>query len=177
MELQPDAPVARPALPPHALRHIVFGSPFSDRGLDGSFVDPMVAQHLDCMLDDVTELLRAEHGDASRAFRQAEHELASVRAMPIACPHAVACKRGIVLYALWKEPDFRERFRETDPALLADLCDRVLPLAGPLFVSNLGQRPDAFVALCTTLALLWTDEALRIPLPVSSQTEECKACA
>ena len=116
-------------------------------------------------MDDVLELLRAEHGNDSRAFRQAEREIADVRQMPIDCPHAVACKRGIVLYALWKEHPFRERFTASDPALLADLCDRVLPLAGPLFVANLGQRPDAFVALCATLSLLWTDEPMRIPPP------------
>lgn len=158
-------PGTEPALPPNVLRHILFGSPFSDRGSGDPAVDPAVSQHLDCFLDDVIELLRAEHGNDSRAFRQAERELFDVRQMPIDCPHAVACKRGILLYALWKEEPFRERFRASDPALLADLCDRVLPLAGPPFVANLGQRPDAFVALCATLALLWTDEPMRMQLP------------
>jgi hypothetical protein len=170
-------PGTEPSLPPNVLRHILFGSPFSDRGASDTTVDPAVYQHLDCFLDDVLELLRVEHGNDSRAFRQAERELADVRQMPIDCPHAVACKRGILLYALWKEEPFRERFRASDPSLLADLCGRVLPLAGPLFVANLGQRPDAFVALCATLALLWTDEAMRIQLPDGGGGAEGVRCA
>lgn len=148
------------ALAPHTLRNLLFGSPFSDRGGGG---DPAVLQHLDCFLDEVVELLRAEHGDGSRAFRQAERELADVRRMPIHCPHAVACKRGILLYALWKEKEFGERFRASDAALVEDLCTRVLPVVGPAFVANLGQRPDTFVALCAVLSLMWSEEPLRTP--------------
>jgi hypothetical protein len=157
-------PPSNAALAPHTLRNLLFGSPFSDRGSGDSAVDPAVSQHLDCFLDQVVELLRDEHGDDSRAFRQAERELADVRQMPIDCPHAVACKRGIILYALWKEASFRERFRESDAMLLDDLCTRVLPVVGPAFVANLGQRPDTFVALCAVLTLMWSEEPLRTPV-------------
>lgn len=85
---------------------------------------------------------------------------------------AVACKRGILLFALWRDPAVADRFRVTDAALINDLQTRVLPLAGPLFLANLGQRPDAFVALCATMTALWPGEPFRIPRPVSSTDPE-----
>ena len=42
-----------------SLRRLLFGSPLSERSPDGR--DPAVA-HLDCVLRELIELLRAEHG-------------------------------------------------------------------------------------------------------------------
>ena len=159
-------------LPPNFLNHLIFGSPFSHRhggGSSDSLVDPISVQYLDMFLDEIVSILRAEHGCDSRAFRQAERELYDVRHMPVNCPHAIACKRGVVLYALWKEPCFKNRFAASDPELVRDLCDRVLPLIGPPFIANLAQRPDAFVALCATIATMWQGENIRINVPQSTQ--------
>ena len=150
-----------------SLRRLLFGSPLSDRADRG--YDPAI-EHLDGVVRELIEMLRAEHGEASRAFKQAERELGDVLAMEGAVDGraddaAVACKRGILLFALWRDPAVADRFRKTDAALVADLQTRVLPLAGPLFLANLGQRPDAFVALCATMTELWPGEPFRMPTP------------
>ena len=111
-----------PSLPPDTLKNLLFGSSFSDR-VNSS--DPVVCEYLDRFVDDLIEILRIEHGNESRAFRQAERELQDVRQMPVSCTHAVACKRGILLYALWKEPAFRERFKTSDHQLVSDLYNEV----------------------------------------------------
>jgi hypothetical protein len=153
-------------LPPDFFRDLIFGCPFSQRaeGHSEPSIDPVAVRNLNLFMDEVVSILREEHGSANRAFRQAERELYDIRHMPIDCPHAIACKRGVVLYALWKEPCFKERFLESDAALMNDLCNRILPIVVPIFVANLAQRPDAFVALCATLAIMWPGEQMRIPL-------------
>ena len=149
------------------LRALLFGSPMCGRADDARASTHAIGERLDALVDDVVELLRGEHTDASRAFRQAEREIAEIRAMPADDPHAVACKRGVVLFALWREPSFAARFSSSaadaaDAALLADLTARVLPLAAPSFLQNLGQRPDSFAALCATLCTLWPAEPLAL---------------
>jgi hypothetical protein len=148
-----------------SLRRLLFGSPLSERGPDGR--DPAIA-YLDCVLRELIELLRAEHGDDSRAFRQAERELAGVIELDEGAnaehlDTTVACKRGILLFALWRDPEIAKRFRATDAELLHDLQTRVLPLAGPVFLANLGQRPDGFVALCSVMHENWPNETFRMP--------------
>ena len=147
-----------------SLRRLLFGSPLSERGPSGR--DPAAA-HLDCVLRELIELLRAEHGNDSRAFLQAERELADVIGLSEGddAEHldtAVACKRGILLFAIWRDPEIAKRFRATDAELLDDLQTRVLPLAGPIFLANLGQRPDGFVALCSIMHESWTGEKFRM---------------
>lgn len=157
-----------------SLSRLLFGSPFSVREARG--YDPAI-DHLDGVVREVIELLRAEHGESNRAFLQAERELGDVLALEgapngRADDDAVACKRGILLYAIWRDPAVADRFRATDGALLDDLQTRVLPLVGPLFVANLGQRPDAFVSLCATMTLLWPGEPFRIPVARPSADAE-----
>jgi hypothetical protein len=139
---------------------MLFGSPMSDR-VDG--VDPWIGA-LDDLLDDLLELLRAEHGSKSRAFLQAERELGEAYQYDVELERTVAVRRGIVLYALWRDPQLGEPFEESDGELLQQL-DYVLPIAGPLFLANLGQRPDSFVALCATLVTLWPNYLLCLPRP------------
>lgn len=150
-----------------SLRRLLFGSPLSERAADGS--DPAVC-HLDCILRELIELLRAEHGNESRAFRQSERELTDVINLGDGdngehLEASVSCKRGILLFAIWRDPEVAERFRATDAELLNDLQTRVLPLAGPMFLANLGQRPDAFVALCSVMNQLWSNEPFRMSAP------------
>lgn len=166
MRVRPPA-CALDAMEPGSLSRLLFGSPLSARAARG--YDPAI-DHLDGVVRELIELLRAEHGDASRAFKQAERELGDVLATEGAVDGraddaAVACKRGILLFALWRDPAVADRFRKTDATLLDDLQTRVLPLVGPLFLANLGQRPDAFVALCATMTALWPGEPFCIPRP------------
>lgn len=148
-----------------SLKRLLFGSPLSDRSADGT--DPAVA-YLDCILRDLIELLRTEHGQQCRAFRQSERELVDVINLYEGengefTESAVACKRGILMYAIWRNPEIAERFENTDAELLNDLKTRILPLAGPIFLANLGQRPDAFVSICAVMNELWPSEPFRMP--------------
>ena len=149
-------------LPPNTLRNTLFGSPFSERA--GS-VDPAALDSLEGLFDEAMALLREQHAAATRALEQAETELAPLRSQDRNCPHVIACKRGLLLYTIWKEPEFASRFLDSDRALVSDLYKRVLPLAGPVFVANLAQRPDAFVQTCAVRNALWQDEPMREDAP------------
>jgi hypothetical protein len=37
-----------------------------------------------------------------------------------------------------------------------------LPLVGPPYVKGIAQRPDSFVAACSTIHSLWTDSAFEM---------------
>ena len=149
-----------------SLKRLLFGSPFSDRAADGT--DPAI-EHLDCLLRDLIEMLREEHGTDCRAFRQAEREMVDVLNLSNGAngeftDAAVACKRGLLMYAIWRNPEIAKRFESTDADLLADLQRRVLPLIGPVFLANLGQRPDAFISICSVMSEMWCAEDFTLPL-------------
>ena len=145
------------------LKEILFGSSLSARG-DG--VEPMLDE-LDRAVLAVIEVLRLEHGERSRGFKQAEREIMELFKLETDLDAIVACKRGILLYALWRDPVVGDQYRLTDAALVDDLQHRVLPLVGPLYLSNIGQRPDAFVAMCATMTELWEGEEFKLSLEQS----------
>jgi len=158
-----------------SLRNLLFGAPLCDRLSDER--DPTTAE-LDTVLRELIEMLRVEHGGENMSFRQAERELTDVLKMdgtavgddgvaayvPELFDAAVACKRGVLLFAIWRDATIAERFCAADAALVSDLQTRVLPLVGPLFVANIGQRPDAFVAMCATMTTLWPGEPFCMPV-------------
>ena len=143
------------ALPPNALHTLLFGGVLTARAEDADSSTQTTGEQLDCFIAEVVELLRTEHGEESRAFKQAERELSEIKSMSNSDPSSIACKRGILLFTIWREPTFSERFRASDAALVDDLTQRVLPIIAPSFLANLGQRPDSFVSLCATLYTLW----------------------
>lgn len=138
------------------LKCVLFGSPLSGRVPNS--VDPSTSA-LDGLLSEIVRMLEGHHG-RSVSFRQAEREIENIRSYDLTSDSSVACKRAMLLFAIWKEPEFADKFRESDALLVDDLTKRVLPLVAPPFVENLGQRPDSFVSLCSTLCLLYTDERL-----------------
>ena len=150
-------------MPKNALQRLLFGSPFSER-TDG--IDPAVEQ-LDCLIDELIELLRIEHGE-SVAFKQAERELSEVKSMPMTNDRGVFCKRAVLLFAIWRDRDVAVRFRHSDAELLAHLEENVLPIVGPKYLSNLGQRPDSFVLLCSVLVGMWMNQRLCLELDASA---------
>jgi hypothetical protein len=156
------------ATPEGALRRLLFGAPFAER-VDG--VDPSLGQ-LDCLLGDIIELLRAEHGAESRAFRQAEREITDAARAQSDVGRCAAAKRGLLLFALWRDPEIARRFEASDAQLLAHLREHVLPVVGPIYLQNLGQRPDSFVFLCAVLTALWGGVPLAIPEPTSGAGAE-----
>ena len=148
--------------PKDALWQMLFGDPLSTRACKAGENAQNTVDQLNCAIVEIIQLLRAEHGNESRAFKQAERELCEVRDMQNCGDVAVACKRGIVLFTLWREPVFADRFRSSDSKLVRDLTQRILPVIAPSFLANLGQRPDAFVALCCTLYVLWAGEPMAL---------------
>ena len=167
----------------HALRALLFGAPLSarkaaaddgaDDGADDAY-DAALADDLNGCLDAAIGVLASVVGECD-ALAQARLEWSRVVALP---PDArgIAGKRAALLYALYKEPTLRARFaRAEDATLVADLADRVLPLTIPSFVIGMGQKPDALVALVTTLCELWPGERLGLGLglgPPAGEGEE-----
>lgn len=157
------------------LHALLFGASLSARkgAADGADARAALADDLNGCLDEAIGVLAAEVGKCD-ALSQATLEWSRVVALP---PDArgIAGKRAALLYALFKEPALRARFaRAEDATLVADLTDRVLPLTIPSFVIGMAQRPDALVALVTTLYELWPGERLGIGLgpPAAGDGEE-----
>ena len=151
------------ALAQGTLQRMLFGSPFCERV---SGVDPAVAC-LDGIIRDLIEFMRKEHGNASVAFGQLERELTTMLEYEADLDRRVAARRGVLLFSIWRDPEFAVKFEQSDPALLEQLRLH-LPIVGPPFLAELGQRPDAFVALCATLTTLWTDVELCLPRPINN---------
>ncbi len=157
-------------LPPNFLRDTLFGSPVTKRGTGGE--GDRIAT-LNVLIQTYISMLESDHG-RSVSFCQSERELYNIKKYTSNSDVGASCKRAVVLFAIWKEPDFANMFCQSDPLLVEDLRKRVLPLIGPLFVENLGQRPDSFVSLCSTLCLLYTGEKIAgtqacrsdLPLPL-----------
>lgn len=164
----------------HALRVLLFGTPLSarkaaadDGGADAADADASLTDDLNGCLHEAIGVLAAEVGECD-ALKQAQLEWSRVVALPPSA-RGVAGKRAALLYALYKTPKLRARFaRAEDAALVADLADRVLPLTIPSFVIGMGQKPDALVALVTTLVELWPEEHLGLGLapPAADEGEE-----
>ena len=120
---------------------------------------------LDAILKGLLRVLRRELGD-SEATDQAVLELGRVIKLPLSDHMAVQAKRAAVLYALWKERDVQEHFRQRgEAALVDDLCSRVLPMVMPRFVANQCQVPDAAVVMTMVINAMWSDEDIAAAKP------------
>lgn len=151
-------------LPP--VRDVLFGRALSARPSD--FMSDE-CRRINELLDKLLEVLMVEHTDAarvprtSRAVRQADREMRAVRDFPSESPSAALSRRALVLYGMWHEPEFvdwllaERSVDDQDADIVNDLVDRVLPIAAPVYLRGLGQRPDSFVALCATMIFLWPD--------------------
>ena len=140
------------------LSTLLRGAPLSDRP------EPEAALEV---LNDVLRLalatLESELGHldttAGAALAQTRIEWASVIAMPFDYA-GLACKRAALLFALHHEPLMRVPFAALEPALVADLTERVLPLVVPPFVAGMAQNPDALVVAALTLLDSWPGEEI-----------------
>lgn len=113
------------------LHDALFGSSIAGRkGRDAA------TPRLDAILEGLIDVLRREMGD-TEATDQAVLEMGRVIKLPLTEHMAVQAKRAAVLYALWRERDVQEHFRQRgEAALVDDLCTRVLPMVLPRFVFN-----------------------------------------
>jgi hypothetical protein len=144
-----------------SLKKLLFGSPFCDRT---NGIDPLVGQ-LNGLIDQLLVLLEEEHGE-TRALKQSKRELHDVKQMPSDTEAGVFAKRGVLLFAIWRDPLFAERWQCSDAALLHDLQTRILPIVGPIFLANLGQTPEQFLQLTSIFLELWSGIEFRL--------EECE---
>ena len=78
--------------------------------------------------------------------------------------HGIAARRAALLFALHTLAPVRTHFAKDEPLLVADLEQRVLPMAIPSFVAGMGQSPDALGALVCTLCELWPGEPMGMDL-------------
>ncbi len=139
------------------LRALLMGTPMGDREEEDRVVDA-----LNSSLLGVVDLLPRVYGD-NEPCRQAVLETGAIVDMD-ASKECVACKRAMLLYALYNEPDVRAhwaRRREDGSAALArDLSTRVLPFIVPRFFKESCQVPEAFVLLALVMSDMWAGEQL-----------------
>lgn len=142
------------------LHDALFGSSIAGR----KGCDPATPR-LDAILKGLIDVLRRELGD-SDATDQAVLELGRVIKLPLTEHMAVQAKRAAVLYALWRERDVQEHFRQRgEAALVDDLCCRVLPMVMPRFVANQCQAPDAAVVMTMVMTSMWDKEDIGAAKP------------
>lgn len=55
-------------------------------------------------------------------------------------------------------PPVRDYFAETEPLLVADLENRVLPSTIPSFINGMAQKPESLVVLVSMLATAWKED-------------------
>lgn len=120
---------------------------------------------LNAILSGLVDVLRRELGD-TEATDQAVLEMGRVIKLPLTERVAVQAKRAAVLYALWRERDVQEHFRQRgEAALVDDLCGRVLPMVMPRFVANQCQVPDAAVVMTLVMHSMWAQEDIGAAKP------------
>lgn len=138
----------------HPLRYLLLGPPLNGRGAaELKRLEDFLDVELNALLAFLDTL-----GVEKVIYADAKSEIATVIAMA-GTEEAIQSKRAMLLYAVATEPVMQKRFESTDPELLSDLVGRIFPLVTPIFLRNLGQRPDTYAALLFVLSELWPDSA------------------
>ena len=151
------------------LRTLLFGDALHRRESESCIAE--LGADLDACLRGVMVLVKEEVGDCD-ALRQAQLEWE--RVVDLEPDYVgIACKRAALLFALHREPGVRDEFAHTDPWLVRDLAERVLPIAIPKFLAGMAQCPESLVVLVATLCELWPNE----PMNVSVHMEKAIAPA
>ena len=145
--------------PKDELRGLLFGQPLLARE---RLQPEALANDLNACLRGAMLILAEDVGECD-ALDQARLEWNRIVDMDPTV-EGIAAKRAALLFALHREPGVRESFAGSDPELVSDLQDRVLPMAIPSFVAGMAQNPDALVALVCTLCELWPGEPLGMGL-------------
>tara|TARA_X000000368_G_scaffold376878_1_gene330182 strand:+ start:493 stop:966 length:474 start_codon:yes stop_codon:yes gene_type:complete len=152
--------------PKDELRGLLFGRPLLARE---RLQPEALANDLNACLRGAILILAEDVGECD-ALNQARLEWSRIIDLAPTGP-GIAAKRAALLFALHKEVGVRESFAGSDPELVADLEQRVLPMAIPSFVAGMGQNPDALVALVCTLCELWPGEPMGMDLDEEERME------
>ena len=138
-----------------SLQNLLFGRSLYERCEVYDVSDSKMLNH---WIEVMIWFLGNEHSFESRAYAQLKKELCSVIEMPVNCPYSLTCRRAMILYGLWREPNFKTVFKsEQDQAFISDLCTRVLPITSPQYLRGIGQRPDTYVYLCSLMHNVWSE--------------------
>ena len=152
--------------PKDELRGLLFGRPLLARE---RLQPEALANDLNACLRGAILILAEDVGECD-ALNQARLEWSRIIDLAPTV-EGIAAKRAALLFALHKERGVRESFAGSDPELVADLEQRVLPMAIPSFVAGMGQNPDALVALVCTLCELWPGEPMGMDLDEEERME------
>ena len=143
---------------PPALSTLLFGAPLSQRGgNEGQQVIDDAGEALDRILRGVVVLLGTKTGSDTPAFKQAHREWECVLASDYDYA-GIAARRAALLFALHTMAPVRDYFAETEPLLVADLENRVLPSTIPSFINGMAQKPESLVVLVSMLATAWKED-------------------
>lgn len=141
---------------PVGLRAMLVGTPLLDaRGV-------YAREALDVHLDTVATFLKNSYPIDDIDMETALREVASVRAMNSQTKAGLACKRALLLFAMYMESEVAEHFVTrggADGRLATDLRARVLPKLVPTYVANMCQQPDVFVRMVSVMHEMWPLEA------------------
>ena len=135
------------------LRRLLLGSDLASRD-----APEQVRAELDSYLNAIAEMLPGVYGD-TEPTRQAQLEIDSLVAMD-SSKECLACKRTMLLYAIFAEPGLASHWQGADAEMAADLHNRVLPFVTPRFIGQSAQQPDAFLQLSLVLSEMWRGERL-----------------
>ena len=144
------------------LEGLLFGSPIRDRdGWDAR------ADELNGIVLGIADLLEAKM-DKTDAVEQAVMEWRGIAELDMDY-FGVACRRGALLFALYREADVRQHFRgKGEDAFVNELCDCVLPLIVPPYVRAFMQNPERLVIATSVVMSMWGGGDLRAALPEGS---------
>lgn len=158
------------------LAQLVVGPPLAlhDDGRAARHDD--VAQLLDAHLGGLQDLVRRTYPLSELDAELTLADLGRVRALPAATPHALGCKRAMLLLGMFLEDEVTVRLASDDiaeagvdaldddaPASFAeDLDARILPILVPEVVRTLCQRPDTLARMATVLHVMWAGEDLGV---------------
>jgi len=144
------------------LEALLFGSPLRDRGgWDAR------AGELNGVILGVAELLEAKM-DKSDAVEQAVMEWRGIAELE-ADYFGIACRRGALLFALYRECDVKQHFMgKGEDAFVCELCDCVLPLIVPPYMRAFLQNPERLVVAASVVMSMWGGNDLRAALPEGS---------
>jgi len=138
-----------------SLKTLLFGAPLHERG--PGHVDALVAE-LNACLRGVLDSLAKEIGPCP-SLDQATLEWRRLIDAPGGF-EGVAVRRAALIFALHLMEAVRAHFAADEPAFVADLEARVLPVVVPGFLAGMAQKPEALVILTSTMCEMWQGVAL-----------------
>ena len=149
------------------LERMLIGPPISAQRPCVDETDQLLTQYL----SGLPEVLRQTYGDETDAAREAIQDCVSIANLP-PTPEGVCCKRAALMFALRREPELREYFRQHDSGFTVDLVDRILPFLDPCFLRHSCQAPEAYVFTAVVFSQLFAGERLG-NWPLKAEDREC----